>query len=76
MTLVDGRTLLVTANLSALLAGLPGGFVRIHKSHAVNRAHVTGAAPRPGGGTLLLMSDGSEIPVGRTYAAAVADWLS
>jgi len=25
---------------------------------------------------LLLMSDGSEIPVGRTYQRAVADWLS
>ena len=73
--LSGGRTLLVTQTLAKLLETLPPRFLRVHKSHAVNRAHVTGAAPRPGGGTLLMMSDGSEIPVGRTYAAAVADWL-
>jgi len=73
--LSDGRALLVTQTLAKLLETLPPRFVRIHKSHAVNRAHVTGAAPRPGGGTLLMLSDGSEIPVGRTYAASVARWL-
>jgi DNA-binding LytR/AlgR family response regulator len=73
--LANGRDLLVTMTLAKLLETLPPRFMRVHKSHAVNRAHVTGAAPRPGGGTLLMMSDGSEIPVGRAYARAVADWL-
>jgi len=72
VTLVDGRTLLVTANLSALLAGLPGGFVRIHKSHAVNRAHVEAVAPRPGGGRQLLLAGGGAVPVGRSYGDALA----
>jgi len=72
VTLIDGRTLLVTANLSALLAGLPGGFVRIHKSHAVNRAHVEAVAPRPGGGRQLLLAGGGAIPVGRSYGDALA----
>ncbi|HTU11851.1 MAG TPA: LytTR family DNA-binding domain-containing protein [Allosphingosinicella sp.] len=74
--LTGGRDMLVTQTLTKLLDTLPPRFMRVHKSHAVNRAHVTGAAPRPGGGTLLTMSDGSEIPVGRTYLKAVADWLS
>jgi DNA-binding LytR/AlgR family response regulator len=74
--LTSGQGLLVTQTLAKLLETLPPRFMRVHKSHAVNRAHVTGAAPRPGGGTLLLMSDGSEIPVGRTYACAVGDWLN
>ena len=73
--LTGGRSLLVTQTLARLLETLPPRFMRIHKSHAVNRAHVTGAGPRPGGGTLLLLGDGSEIPVGRAYARAVADWL-
>lgn len=73
--LADGRSLLVTMPLARLLATLPGRFVRVHKSWAVNRPHVASAAPRPGGGTLLTLSDGSEVPVGRAYAAAVAAWL-
>jgi len=61
--LADGRSLLVTTTLARLLAALPGRFVRVHKSHAVNRPHVTAMEPRPGGGKLLKLSDGSEIPV-------------
>ena len=76
MILTGGRDLMVTQTMARLLATLPPRFMRVHKSHAVNRVHVTGAAPRPGGGTLLMMSDGREIPVGRAYARAVADWLS
>ncbi len=75
VALAGGRGLLVTMTLARLLDTLPPRFMRVHKSHAVNRANVTGAAPRPGGGMLLMMSDGSEIPVGRAYARAVADWL-
>lgn len=72
VTLRDGRNLLTTLSLSRFLATLPARFVRVHKSHAVNRAHVTTIAPKPGGGKLLRLSDGSEIPVGRSYEAAVA----
>lgn len=74
--LKDGRTLLSTMNLVRLLATLPERIARVHKSYAVNRPHVASVAPRPGGGTLLTLSDGSEIPVGRAYSAAVTDWLS
>lgn len=75
VALADGRTLLVTATLARLLSSLPARFERVHKSYAVNRAHVIAAAPRPGGGRLLSMSEGSAIPVGRSYEKAVAEWL-
>jgi DNA-binding LytR/AlgR family response regulator len=68
----DGRTLLVTMTLSRLQQALSGRFVRIHKSYAVNAAHVAAVAPRPGGGRQLTLSDGSVLPVGRSYLAAVA----
>lgn len=72
VTLRDGRNLLTTLSLARFLATLPARFVRVHKSHAVNRAHVTTIAPKPGGGRLLMMSDGSAVPVGRSYEASVA----
>lgn len=72
--LADGRTLLVTMTLARLLAALPDRFMRVHKSYAVNRARVISVAPRPGGGRLLRLSDGSDVPVGRSYGAAVSAW--
>jgi DNA-binding LytR/AlgR family response regulator len=70
--LEDGRTLLVTMTLSRLQQALSERFVRIHKSYAVNAGHVAALAPRPGGGRQLTLSDGSVLPVGRSYLAAVA----
>lgn len=69
----DGRTLLVTMTLSRLQRALSGRFVRVHKSYAVNAGHVATLAPRPGGGRQLTLSDGSVVPVGRAYQAAVAE---
>jgi len=74
--LADGRVLLVTLTLVRLLESLPDRFGRVHKSHAVNRPHVAGMALRPGGGRELILSDGSKVPVGRAYGAAVAAWLA
>jgi DNA-binding LytR/AlgR family response regulator len=74
--LADGRTLLVTMTLARLLEFLPAGFVRIHKSYAVNRAHVASVAPRPAGGRQVLLVRGGAVPVGRSYAAALAALVS
>jgi len=74
VVLKDGRALLVTMNLVRFLAALPERFVRVHKSYAVNRAHVASVAPRPGGRALTL-SEGSTVPVGRSYEKSVASWL-
>jgi DNA-binding LytR/AlgR family response regulator len=73
--LADGRFLLVTQTLARLLASLPARFGRVHKSHAVNRPHVVRVVARPGGGRELILSDGSKVPVGRSYAPVVAAWL-
>ena len=74
--LADGRVLLVTMTLARLLETLPARFIRVHKSYAVNCGRVSGLAPRPGGGRQLLLSDGSEVPVGRAYAGSVAEAFS
>lgn len=70
--LADGRRLLSTATLTQTLADLPGAFVRVHKSWAVNAAHVTLVGPRPGGRRAVTLSDGTQVPVGRAFAAAAA----
>ena len=72
VALTDGRTILVTMTLARLLETLPGQFLRVHKSYAVNRRHVTAVAPRPGGGRQLVLDQGEAIPVGRTYGEAIA----
>jgi DNA-binding LytR/AlgR family response regulator len=74
--LADGRDLLVTSTLAALHASLPERFVRVHKSYVVNADHVVAAAPRPGGGRTLKMTDGSSVPVGRAYRAAAEGILA
>jgi len=74
--LADGRVLLVTQTLARLLETLPDRFGRVHKSHAVNRPHVAGIRLRHGGGRELILSDGSFVPVGRSYGDAVAAWLN
>jgi len=68
--LADGRQLLSTATLAQTLADLPGEFVRVHKSWAVNAAHVASIGPAPGGRRAVTLDDGSVVPVGRAYAGA------
>jgi hypothetical protein len=67
--LADGRELLSTANLSALMALAPERFLRIHRSHAVNprriaAVHRTGRFART-----VEMEGGERLGVGRTYWA-------
>jgi DNA-binding LytR/AlgR family response regulator len=74
--LKSGRTLLATATLARLQGALPERFVRVHKSYIVNQAHVATLAPRPGGGRMLVLTDGSSVPVGRSYGSALAEWAA
>jgi DNA-binding LytR/AlgR family response regulator len=76
VVLVDGRTLLVTTSLARLLETLPDRFLRVHKSYAVGRGRVAAVEPRAGGGRQLRLDDGTAIPVGRTYVAALAGRLT
>lgn len=72
VVLASGGRLLVTMNLARLLESMSPQFLRVHKSYAVNREHVTGTRPRPGGGRILVLGDKTEVPIGRTYGAAIA----
>lgn len=75
VVLASGRRLLVTMSLASFLATMSPRFVRVHRSYGVNRAHVTGAKAKPGGGRNLLLGDQATVPVGRSYGAAVAAWI-
>jgi hypothetical protein len=74
--LADGRTLLHGATLADTLAQAPGVFLRVHRSHAVNPKHLDFVATRPGGGRVVVLTQGDSAPVGRTYRDAVLAWLS
>jgi len=75
VVLASGRRLLVTMSLARFLATMSPRFVRVHKSYGVNRAHVTGAKTKPGGGRNLVLGHQATVPVGRSYGAAVAAWI-
>jgi hypothetical protein len=70
--LKGGRALLVTMTLARVHALLSERFVRVHKSYVVNRRDITAIAPRAGGGRELTLSDGSSLPVGRSYVGVLA----
>ncbi|QHL92090.1 LytTR family transcriptional regulator (plasmid) [Sphingomonas changnyeongensis] len=66
--LADGREIMVTMTLKAALALMPAGFIRIHRSYAINVRHLSGTQPGPGGRVAKLHS-GTTLPIGRSYAA-------
>ncbi len=75
VVLASGRRLLVTLTLANFLDTMSPRFVRVHKSYGVNRAHVTGAKAKPGGGRNLVLGQQTVIPIGRSYGKKVAAWL-
>jgi MFS family permease len=75
LKLKGDRALLITMTLSKLQASLPVGFIRIHKSYVANLLYVSTISPRRNGGQLLTLSDGSKVPVGRTYTDAVVSGI-
>ncbi len=54
---------------------LGADFFRIHRSHIVNRAYVTGFKASKGSRYRLSLTIGAELPVGRSRADAVKAWL-
>ncbi|MBT9499932.1 MAG: response regulator [Burkholderiaceae bacterium] len=46
-----------------------GGFVRVHRCHAVNAAHIQAIAPLPHGEASLTLSSGQQLRVSRSYRA-------
>ncbi|MGK6318209.1 LytR/AlgR family response regulator transcription factor [Sphingomonas sp. DT-204] len=51
----------------------PARFLRIHRSHIVNRDRVASIRRRPAGGYTIVTVDGEQLPVGRNYRAVVRD---
>jgi len=67
--LADGSVHLHEKSLSALEALLPETFVRVHRSYIANTAQVRGLRT-----AALVMEDGAQVPIGRTYREAVNLW--
>lgn len=67
--LVDGRSVLHPEPLQTLLARFPQGFLRVHRSHAINLSHLRSF--QRGASSSVLLSDRSIAPVSRRRVAAV-----
>lgn len=73
--LVDGRRFLHDTSLQDLERRLPPGFVRIHRSHIANTAHVRGVKTLPGRRRMLELSGGAVLPVSRSRLDVVSAWM-
>lgn len=49
----------------------PARFVRVHRAHLVNLAHVKAFRAQPGGGLVAEMRDGATVPVSRAHARTI-----
>ena len=54
----------------------PAQFARVHRSFIVNRAHVTTVLRKDGTATSVLLSNGTEIPVGPNYRSEAESFES
>lgn len=71
VVLADRRRFLHDMRLQELERRLPPGFVRVHRSHIANTAHIGAIRLLPGGRRALQLSGGAEIPVSRSRVGAV-----
>jgi two-component system LytT family response regulator len=68
------RRHLVQLPLADVERRLPAGkFLRVHRCHIVNLAHVAAFAPHDGGRFVAELRDGSRVPVSRRHARAVRE---
>ncbi|WP_323762304.1 LytTR family DNA-binding domain-containing protein [Maricaulis sp.] len=72
----SGATHLDNRNLSTLLAQLPDGFVRNHRSHAVNLDHVEALTSAVGSRYQLVLTGGHQVPVSRREVARLREHLA
>lgn len=72
-----GRKYLVRETLHAFLEQLQSvDFVQVHRSYVVNVGYVERLSKRISGSTVIQMSSGASIPVGRNYAASIRGLLA
>lgn len=70
---LDGRRHLHKKTLTSLEGLLPRQFERVHRSHIVNMAHAQRIVSQSAGGRAIRLSNGSVVPIGRSYAKALAN---
>lgn len=75
VALADGRRFLHDTRLQELERRLPPGFVRVHRSHIVNAAHVRTLRILPNRRRVLVLSGETAIPVSRSRAKAASRLL-
>lgn len=66
----SGRRHLHKKTLTSLERMLPDSFQRVHRSHIVNFAHAERIISE-GGGKVVVLKNGSRVPIGRAYSAQV-----
>jgi len=71
VTLIDGREVLSTANLSALVRLAPAHLFRIHRSHALNPLWISAVHRSGRPGPTVELQGGVRLPIGRAYRAAL-----
>lgn len=69
------RSELHDKSLAGLAAVLPPDFVRCHRSYLVNLRHVRTVHAGSGSRYWLVLAGGAELPVGRSYIAALRQEL-
>jgi two-component system, LytTR family, response regulator LytT len=75
VVLIDGRRFLHDTRLRDLELRLPPGFVRVHRSHIANTAHLRAIRTLPGRRRVLDLSGGASVPVSRNRLAKVTSLL-
>lgn len=76
VALVDGRRFLHDTRLRDLEKQLPGGFVRVHRSHIANTAYLHTIRALPGGRRMLDLAGGASLPISRNRLAGLKRFLS
>lgn len=61
------------ANFARLLRSESQDFVRVHRSHLVNKTKIKTIVPRGDGGARIEMTDGSSVPVSRRYRGVLTE---
>ncbi len=75
LRLVDGRSELHDKSLTALTAMLPDDFVRCHRSYLINLQHIRTLHSGSGSRYWLVLANGAQLPVGRSYLAQLRGQL-
>jgi len=76
ITLTDGREILSTTNLSALMQVASAHLLRIHRSHAVNPAWIAAVHRSGRSGPIVELIGGVRLPIGRVYRAALENRIA